>query len=128
MNTYIIGNGFDLCLGINTSYSNYYKSKYFRELTHSSPIAKYIQELNYNRELWVDFEEALKSYCESHLGNSTFTERTKLLQEENVKLFNEHFTVIKKSIQDFLVFEESKHDLTNISKENTTVSKYILFR
>ena len=29
----------------------------------------------------IDFEEALKSYCESHLGNSTFTERTKLLQE-----------------------------------------------
>jgi hypothetical protein len=121
MNTYIIGNGFDLCLGINTSYSNYYKSNYFRELTHSSPIAKYINELNHKREMWVDFEEALKSYCESSLRTSTSTERTKLLQEENIKLFNDHFTVIKKSIQNFIAFEESKRDLTNILKENTAL-------
>ena len=118
MNTYIIGNGFDLCLGINTSYFNYYKSNYFRNLIHSSPIAKYINELNNKREMWVDFEEALKSYCESNLGTSTFTERTQLLQEENIKLFNDHFNIIKNSIQDFIASEESKRDLTNVLEEN----------
>ena len=32
MEVYLIGNGFDLDLGINSSYSTYYTSKYFVKL------------------------------------------------------------------------------------------------
>lgn len=53
--TFFIGNGFDLNLGLKTSYSNFYK--YFvRKADEKNIIRKWI---NGNEQLWSDLEESL---------------------------------------------------------------------
>ena len=57
MEVYLIGNGFDLDIGIDSSYSTYYRSVYFTDLCLRSPIARHIKVLNDKnfKENWVDF-------------------------------------------------------------------------
>ena len=79
MEVYLIGNGFDLDLGIDSSYITYYSSKYFTDLCMRSPIARYIKDLNESnyKENWVDFKEAIKLYCINVLGNEFAVEKEK---------------------------------------------------
>ena len=58
----IIGNGFDLNLGLKTGYCDFIKSDYFKkEVNNNNQLCKYLlnqQEL-YN---WIDIENELKKY------------------------------------------------------------------
>ncbi len=69
MNTvYIIGNGFDLDLGLNTKFSDFANTKYwpFKPINrkHSSPLADY---LDYHKSIdkWLDLENLLGKYAEA---------------------------------------------------------------
>jgi len=68
MNLYIIGNGFDLELGYNTSYGSFVDSIEFKGMCNdgsSNELAKYIHHVfkKENHSLWVDLEEALGVYA-----------------------------------------------------------------
>ena len=61
---YIIGNGFDLDLGLKTSYQDFLYSNYFTEMLQpnsSNQLARYLSEIK-QKETWVDIEVELKNY------------------------------------------------------------------
>lgn len=67
MNIYILGNGFDLDLGFDTSYSSFIKSNQFKRLCSNSSnnqLAKHIEkEFNNNNALWLDLETTIGTYA-----------------------------------------------------------------
>ena len=54
----IIGNGFDLDMGLKTSYSDFIKSPYFSQNTELHKYLKHRLEINN----WIDLENELKNY------------------------------------------------------------------
>jgi hypothetical protein len=132
MEVYLIGNGFDLDLGIDSSYSTYYRSKYFIDLCNKSPVASYIKDLiekDY-KENWVDFEEAIKIYCINVLGNESAMDNERLIKFQNLREFEEHFKEIRNSIADFLSEQASRVDLSIIpdTKNSVLIAKEIVDR
>ena len=59
--TIVIGNGFDLNLGLKTSYAHFIKSHYFQNLLDKNELCKYLYE-KYKKCNWVDIEVALVNY------------------------------------------------------------------
>jgi len=57
----ILGNGFDLCLGLPTRYSHFLASKEF-EAINDNLFADYLRSVDENSE-WVDIEKELKNYA-----------------------------------------------------------------
>lgn len=59
----ILGNGFDLDLGLKTSYSNFMDSEDFKAIVYNNYFARYLQD---RRERlggnWIDIENEIKSY------------------------------------------------------------------
>jgi hypothetical protein len=132
MEVYLIGNGFDLDLGIDSSYSTYYKSDYFTDLCLRSPIARHIKVLNdkNHKENWVDFEEALKSYCTNVLSNDFAKDNERIIMLQNLREFEVHFKEIGKSVADFLIEQASKVDLLTLpdTKNSIRVANEIVDR
>lgn len=60
--TFLIGNGFDLGLGLETQYKQFYK-EYTRTKSESGNILKFKTEIAQNIEQWSDFEVALGKHC-----------------------------------------------------------------
>lgn len=62
-NVIILGNGFDLNLGLETAYSDFIESKYFKDKL-DVPLFSY---LNQQRQIkrWIDLEVELKHYAQS---------------------------------------------------------------
>jgi len=132
MEVYLIGNGFDLDLGIDSSYDSYYKSKYFLNLCEISPLATHIKVLNDKnfKENWVDFEEAIKSYCMNVLGNEYAMDNERIIKFQNLREFESHFKEIRKSVADFLIEQASKVDLLTLpdTKNSIRIAKEIVDR
>ena len=68
---FILGNGFDIDLGFNTSFSDYMESDEFRELKdsfnsyNSSPAYNFIQHLIHHqdrKENWFDLEKVIVEF------------------------------------------------------------------
>jgi hypothetical protein len=132
MQLYIIGNGFDMDLGIDSSYNSYFRSKHFEVLCKSSPIAMFVKKLNdkNNGENWVDFEEAIKLYCIDLLHKEELSDIEKTIKYQNRRDFENHFNEIRKSISEFLTEEASKIDLSSLQKEKKSliIAKEIIER
>jgi hypothetical protein len=132
MEVYLIGNGFDLDLGIDSSYDSYYKSKSFLDLCEVSPLATHIKVLNdkNNKENWVDFEEAIKSYCMNVLGNEYAMDNERIIKLHNLREFESHFKQIRDSIADFLKQQVLKVNLEKIpeDKKSVLIAKEIVNR
>lgn len=117
MQNLIIGNGFDLSLGLKTSYNDFLVSHHFDLLiAHKNTLAL---QLKKNNELnnWIDIENEIPQYS-NHI----------YLGETNVK---QEFEALKKSLMNFLK-ESQEGDINKnspafkmIEKEiNTTGSIY----
>ena len=71
--TYIIGNGFDLCLGLNTRYSDFYD--YYRNQPSLSEEVKQLKEnIDRNKENWSDLELALGEYTPNFKDSNSAVE------------------------------------------------------
>lgn len=57
----VVGNGFDINLGMKTSYNDYIHSKIFLSLKYGVPFLEYIEKIN-KLNNWVDIELELKKY------------------------------------------------------------------
>ncbi|RYE33602.1 MAG: hypothetical protein EOP42_08110 [Sphingobacteriaceae bacterium] len=67
----VIGNGFDLNLGLDTSYSNFVKSESFNNIcTNGNTLCQYLQG-KHDLQNWIDIENELKEY-EKQLSNNNF--------------------------------------------------------
>jgi len=104
MNTlFIIGNGFDINLGMDTSYQDFYKY-YLKVESESEPIQKLKSSIEYlDSEDWADLELALGKYT------------------ENIKTLKE-FDEVRDDIGDHLAYylqeEEKKIDFSKVSKSS----------
>ena len=76
MNILIIGNGFDLDLGLKTQYSDFFHSKEFEHLepfiNHSNCLAHHLVEQQ-KREEWFDLEESMAEYVKEKERKKDFT-------------------------------------------------------
>lgn len=71
--TYIIGNGFDLCLGLNTRYSDFY-DYYQNQLSPSEEVKQLKANIDRNKENWADLELALGEYTPNFKDSNSATE------------------------------------------------------
>ncbi|WP_417551802.1 AbiH family protein [Marinomonas fungiae] len=78
----IIGNGFDLNLGLKTSYKDFISSEFFtRNLEDSSlPLFKHLEDIN--KTNWIDIEKELVNYSKSEVETYAFLSEYKKLCEE----------------------------------------------
>jgi hypothetical protein len=63
-NILVIGNGFDLNLGLKTAYSDYLSSVNFQELLGRNSLARYLNNCKKTSK-WVDIEKELYNYSNS---------------------------------------------------------------
>lgn len=119
MQLYIIGNGFDLDLGIDSSYNSFYRSKHFKVLCERSPVAMFVKKLNdkNNGENWVDFEEAIKQYCVNLLYKEDLTDTEKVIRLQELRDFEINFNEIRNTIYEFLKEETSKINLSTLPED-----------
>jgi hypothetical protein len=101
MKIIIIGNGFDLSLGLKTSYKDFIQSNYFNLLVkNNNSLALYLnekQEINN----WVDIEKEL-------------TEYSKQIQDDKSKVKND-FKELKNALMDYLK-EAQEEEINQNSK------------
>jgi Bacteriophage abortive infection AbiH len=97
--TFIIGNGFDLSLDMNTSYREFYEHVKARNLHSDNRIYKAIQE---SPENWADFELSLGLYT-SYIEK--LAEKDK--KAESIK-FHEELIELMDDLADYLEHEEVK--------------------
>ncbi|CDA83584.1 putative uncharacterized protein [Bacteroides sp. CAG:754] len=75
-NLLIIGNGFDLDLGLPTKYSNYIESSYFKKRSiRGSKLFKHISEAYHNKK-WIDIENELKIFALDDKGKNVLSNKT----------------------------------------------------
>lgn len=77
-NVFVIGNGFDLSLGLPTSYADFLKSDLFTKHVESSELFRHIQEKS-NLEKWVDIEAELANISIKGNNNGNFLHDYKCL-------------------------------------------------
>ena len=98
---FFIGNGFDLNLGMKTSYVDFY-SYYKNVHTDSIPIRKLKEEISNNYKNWSDLELALGKY----------TDKIESPQE-----FDEVFENIGEELSKYLQQEEDSFDFNKVDKK-----------
>lgn len=100
MNTvFLIGNGFDINLGIPTRYSDFYKKHYSKLKSENNVITNFISEIKENHQNWSDLELA-------------FGEYTKHINSEDD--FNAIFEHLIDNLADYLEAEEGKFDIARV--------------
>jgi hypothetical protein len=115
MKLYIIGNGFDLDLGIKSGYNDFLKSDQFKNLVNPNTecdFAKYLfKQINNESEVkWVDIEIELKRYVNNICSKSPTA-------------FKEEFNSLTKALQSYLLsvnvlnpIDESKGSIRLVKK------------
>lgn len=110
--TYIIGNGFDLNLGLRTSYTNFYD--YYNSLKSSEKEIKFLKDsINRDYQSWSDLELGLGEYTKELKTIEDFegiyediTEQLAIYLENEEKLFDFTRVDIEKFMSD-LCFPEN---------------------
>ena len=98
---YIIGNGFDINLGMKTKYKDFYE-KYKSTDSDSELIKQLKEEISKEIVDWSDLELAF--------GKHT-------VKLANIKEFDEVYEDIVNNLGDYLIAEEKKFDFSKIQKE-----------
>lgn len=87
--TFLIGNGFDLNVGLNTRYADFYK--YYIDKNNDDLLAKEIKE---NINDWADLELALGKYTEKVKNKEEFWKSEKILENCLVDFLEEQMNRI----------------------------------
>ncbi len=114
-NLYIIGNGFDLDLGLKTSYSDFIGSDEFKELIKPASdcsFAKYLDEKRKENYKWMDIENELKIYINN-------------IYEKNGTSFRMEFDLLKKSLSAYLN-RVTSNSIINYDSNAARISNKIL--
>lgn len=103
--TYLIGNGFDINIGLKTKYSDFYPY-FLKNGAENNLIKKWIKEDfdNENIKLWSDLE--------FRIGELT----SKIKNDEEVKLFNDSILEMAACLNDYLL-DENKRFLVHEKQE-----------
>ena len=109
---FVIGNGFDLQLGLPTSYRDFYKY-YCRITSFREPISQLKNDIKENYENWSDLELSLGKYT----GKIT-----------NLKDFTDAYDDIQSKLRDYLMVVDSMVEHAEIKLNCTQKSFYDGFR
>lgn len=95
--TIIIGNGFDINLGLPTSYTNFIQSHQFEDLlSRGNQLAEYLKN-KHDLQNWVDIENELKQYSLEETDNK-YQENFRMLCFQLINYINNvDYSSIKKS-------------------------------
>lgn len=119
----IIGNGFDLNLGLKTSYRDFINSDFFtRNLEDISlPLFKHLSEVDKNN--WIDIEKELESYSKSEVETNSFLlEYKKLCEELKAYIKSIELEEVDKSSSAYKLLEQVKGEQFLILNFNYTHS------
>ena len=98
----ILGNGFDLSLGLKTSYGDFMKSSYFEDFAEKTFLGKYLRNEQFRCYSWIDIEKALSKYClEINSGGLM----TPMKQYGPACLYQEH-ELLKEALKGYLCEEQ----------------------
>ncbi len=120
-NILIIGNGFDLNLGLKTSYNDFIESDDFKRLLNKNYFAQHLQS-KYDLEKWIDIENELKNYSKRNSGIS-----------ESFRDFEDNFYELSESLKSYLrkinyeEIDKNSHGYNLIkflSNQKTTILDY----
>lgn len=105
----ILGNGFDLDLGLNTRYSDFFKSKHFQDLRFQ--YSSLWQELRASvaSNLWLDLEAELFQYAA--IPSGLYSHKT-ATQIEYDRAF---FDALKNALTAYILEESNKYSKTDCS-------------
>ena len=120
MRVLVIGNGFDIDLGINTSYSNFYNYSIFSKRRNVVPnsLEAYLRGRNKKDIRWADLEESMATYVKNKKGRvlDTITNHDKFFLQE-----------LKREFSDFII-DNWYNKSNNSEKEpiNDSLAKRII--
>lgn len=103
-NSLIIGNGFDIDLGLNTRFSDFSKAKDFWPESDGSKLSTYLESKK-SVEKWFNLEGALREYAMSVVGEFGLGPRTN--SKEDAADFA-YFEKVRIGLMDYLTKEEKK--------------------
>ena len=98
-NVLIIGNGFDLDLGLSTRYSDFYKSSYWPFSHRNTPLAKFLEN-KFEINDWLDVEEALAEY----------SKKTFIINTDASKYDEADFDTLKNSFNKYILREQESFE------------------
>lgn len=114
----VLGNGFDLDLGLQTSYSDFAKSRYWTELMDANPRSSDNGRLlgclreRYDAEKWIDIEKTLLEFALA---------KTKNRDVSRAKDDQEDFILLRAALKKFLLEQQG-----SFSAEKNSVAKVML--
>ena len=110
---FLIGNGFDLQLGMETGYKSFLKW-YVQHSTNDSDIAQFREYLKDEKsEWWSDAEIAMGQY----LGNFT---------DDNISVYFKNIRDFKLRLSEYLIYENERYDLENTPEVIDTFIDFLL--
>lgn len=99
--TFLVGNGFDINLGLKTKYEDFYKW-YGKQGSENEDVIHLKDNIEENKENWSDLEIALGGFTEEFTAFEGY--------------LNCH-TDISEKLMEYLIEEEKKFNIENISEE-----------
>jgi len=98
----IIGNGFDLDLGLKTSYSDFIESDNFKSIAHKYQLLNFLSE-KFHTEKWIDLENFLRLFAEQYKTGKALPKDTETafekLRDSPMPIFNKYRFSIKNRIR-----------------------------
>ena len=93
----IIGNGFDINLGLPTSYNSFVESKQFNDMVYrGNELAIHLKN-KYELQNWIDIENELKTYSQE-IEDISFKRNFELLTFALIQYINNlNYSIIKTS-------------------------------
>lgn len=106
---FLIGNGFDINLGLETSYNDFY-NYYVNQESKNDLIKKLKKTIKLDKNLWSDLELKFGKYTD---------------ELQNYEEFNECYNDISKNLSNFIGIKESEFKIENFDKEK--LKKFLCF-
>lgn len=125
----IIGNGFDLSLGLSTSYMDFVNSDEFQILLNmQNQLAIYLK-VNAELQNWIDIENELKLYSKNEDNAKFKTEYEALCKQLVVYINNIDYSSINKNSKAYEVLTNLSSTKNNIILDfNYTASTRLIFK
>lgn len=120
-NVLVVGNGFDINLGLKTSYSDYLESNEFKNLCNNNNLAKYLMTCSKILK-WVDIENELGNYSRSLFYSLNNNLKQIIGKEEQINSLRKEYYEVCESLREYLnILYKNK----NINLENKEAFKVI---